>query len=138
MSLVPYSTLFTNDLLDQLFPTKGPQKLNAFSPRVDLSENDTSFKVTAELPGVKKEDLHIHLEDGVLSIDAETKEAHTTEKNGRLISQERRYGKFSRSFTVGQNIQESDISANYSDGVLTLTFPKAAPVSPSRKKIEIA
>jgi len=137
MSLVPYSALLEDDFFDRLFASKNQSKTGALTPRVDITENNDNFLVTAELPGVKKENMHIHLEDGILSIEAETREEHKKEENGKIISQERRYGKFTRSFTVGKNIQESDITANYSDGILSLTFPKSKPVSPSRKKIEI-
>jgi HSP20 family protein len=138
MSLIPYSNFFDDDFMDRFLATSRTSKSGFFAPKVDISETDNQFVVTAEVPGVKKEDVHIHLENGMLTIEAETRDEKKEEKNGKVIRQERSYGKYSRSFGVGDNIQEKDINASYTDGVLTLTFPKAEATSPSRKKIEIS
>ena len=137
MSLIPYNTIFDDDFMDRFLSPSRVSKTGFFSPKVDISENDSQFVVTAEVPGVKKDDIHVHLEGGILTIEAETKNERKEEKDGKVIRQERSYGKYSRSFGVGKNIQESDINASYADGVLTLTFPKAEATSPNRKKIEI-
>lgn len=111
--------------------------LSSLSPRVDISDRGNHYEITAEMPGVKKEDIRITLNNGILSLEAESRNEHKEEKEGKLIRQERHYGKFVRSFNVGQAVQGSDITAKFSDGVLTLLAPKSEPEEPETKKIEI-
>ncbi|MBQ0720507.1 MAG: Hsp20/alpha crystallin family protein [Gammaproteobacteria bacterium] len=108
-----------------------------FAPRVDIKELDNCYQITAELPGVKKDDIHVTLEDGVLSISAETSSEDKEEENGKVIRQERRYGKYLRSFTLGNNIHEKDISADFTDGILKLKAPKSPDEAPQKRRIEI-
>jgi HSP20 family protein len=89
------------------------------------------------MPGMKKEDIHITLENGVLRLEAETSQEDKEEKDGKVIRQERRYGKYMRSFDLGNNIHEEDINASFEDGVLTLTAPKVAEQVPQQRKIDI-
>lgn len=104
-------------------------------PRLDVVERDQEFLVKAELPGIKKEDIDISLENGVLTITAESK-SETEEKEGdRVIRQERRYGKYVRSLRLGKEVDEKQVKASYKDGILELTLPKAEEVKP--KKINI-
>ncbi len=107
-------------------------------PRMDVVENDNEFTVHAELPGVRKEDIHITLEDGVLTLDAESK-SETEEKEGeRVVRQERRYGKYVRSLRLGKEIDESKVKANYRDGILELTLPKAEEVKPKKINVDVS
>ena len=111
-----------------------------FAPRVDIKEMDDHYEVTAELPGVKKEDISITLEDGILSIEAETSQEEKEEKEkreGKVIRQERRYGKYRRSFNLGGGVHEEDISASFDDGVLKLSAPKAKEEVPQQRRIEV-
>ena len=108
-----------------------------FAPRVDIKERDDHYEVTAELPGVNKEDVHITLEDGILSLEAETRQEDKEEENGKVIRQERRYGKYRRSFNLGGNVHEEDISASFENGVLKLTAPKAKEETPVQRRIEV-
>ncbi len=137
MSLIPYNTIFDNEFMDRFLSGSRGTSHGFFSPKIDISEADNQFVITAEIPGVKKEDIHVHLERGTLTIEAETKNEKKEEKDGKIIRQERSYGKYSRNFAVGENIQESDINASYENGVLTLTVPKIEPASPNRRKIDI-
>ncbi|MCG6974788.1 MAG: Hsp20/alpha crystallin family protein [Acidiferrobacterales bacterium] len=106
-------------------------------PSVDVSENDDHFTVHAEIPGVKKEDIHVTYENGVLTVSAETK-SKTEEKEGeRVIRQERRYGKYMRSLRLGADIDESKIKANYKDGVVEINLPKAEEVKPKRISVDV-
>ncbi|MCX4028137.1 Hsp20 family protein [Endozoicomonas sp. SM1973] len=89
------------------------------------------------MPGVKKEDIHLTLENGTLTLEAETKQEGKEEREGKVIRQERRYGKLMRSFSVGNNVHESDISAKLEDEVLTLKAPKLEETSPSIRRIDI-
>src|SRR5690606_23474593 len=95
------------------------------------------YEITAELPGVKQEDLNITLEEGILTIDAETRQQSKEEKEGRVIRQERRYGKCSRSLNLGGNVHEEDISAAFDNGILTIKAPKVPETIPQERRIEV-
>jgi HSP20 family protein len=141
MSLVPRGNFFDIDrVFDQLWPP-GPKTEAAesgfFAPRVDIVELEDHYEICAELPGVDKKDVHITLEDGTLSITAEVDREKKEEKAGRVIRQERRYGKFMRSFTLGNNVKESDIQATFNNGVLKLSVPKTKEETPQKRRIEI-
>jgi HSP20 family protein len=141
MTLVPRGHFFDIDrVFDHLWPP-GPRAEVAdsgfFAPRVDIRELDDHYEITAELPGVNKDDVHITLEDGVLSITAETEQENKEEKGGRIIRQERRYGKYMRSFSLDNTVSSDDISANFSDGVLKLTAAKAREEKPQKKRIQV-
>ena len=139
MSLIPRSSIFNfDDMLDGFFPSATRESANGlFTPRIDLKETDTSYEVSAELPGVKKDDIHLTLHNGVLSIEAETEDENKEEKDGKVIRQERRYGKYMRSFNVGNAVQESDIQASFEDGILKVTAPKKAEEKPDSRRISI-
>ncbi len=108
-----------------------------FAPRVDITERNEHYEITAELPGVKKENLNITLEDGVLSIEAETRQEEKQQQGDKIIRQERRYGKYRRSFNLGDSVHEEDISASFEDGILKVSAPKAREVAPKQRRIEI-
>lgn len=103
--------------------------------RTDISEDEKAYELKVDIPGFKKEDIKIKLDDGYLTISAETTTETTTRedkngklrKNGRIIRQERYLGAMSRSWYVGDAIKQEDIKANYKNGVLSLTIPKIAP-----------
>ncbi|MCG6872813.1 MAG: Hsp20/alpha crystallin family protein [Gammaproteobacteria bacterium] len=101
-----------------------------FAPATDLIEHDNEYIVHAELPGMKKEDIHVTLQDGVLTINAENKFESEEKKEGRVIRQERRFGSYVRSMRLGGAVDESKVKANYKDGVLELILPKAEEVKP--------
>lgn len=91
--------------------------------KIDVSETDVAYTVKAEIPGVKKEDIKVDVEGGVVSITAELK--HESEvKTGKLLRTERTYGEQRRSFTLAQDIDDAKVVASYADGVLTLSLPK--------------
>ncbi len=140
MSLLPrHSLLDINDLFDSwLSPiSRAEQVSGLFSPRVDITDKDNVYEIVADLPGVDKENLSVTLEDGVLTIEATTADESSEQQDGRIIRQERRTGKYHRSFTLGHDVQESDIDAVFNNGVLTLTAPKLEAAIPERKLIEI-
>ncbi|MDX1695673.1 MAG: Hsp20/alpha crystallin family protein [Ketobacteraceae bacterium] len=136
MSLIPRSSLFDLDRFFETSPFRASGNGLA-SPLVDIRETDNSYEISAELPGIKKDDVHVHVENGVLSIEAATSDEKTEEKDGKVIRKERYSGKMTRSFTLGNNVNESDITANFENGVLTLTVPKQAPEKPASRRIEI-
>lgn len=141
MSIIPRSSFFDLDsMFDNFFApanVQGDNKNGFFSPRIDMKDKGDRCEITAELPGVNKDDIHVTLENGVLSIEAESKQEDKEEKDGKIIRQERRYGKFVRSFTVGQGLQEKDIDASFKNGVLHLTVPKAKVEQQTTKRISI-
>lgn len=134
MRLNPFDldTVFDNFWAPSRLSEKG-----FFSPRVDIKEQEHNYLITAELPGTRKEDIHVDLHNGVLSLSAEVKQEEKEEKEGKVIRQERRYGHFQRSFTVGDGITPGDIKAGFENGLLTLTVPKAQPVEQEKQKIPI-
>ena len=139
MNLVPRSSMFNLDDMFDLWPFgRNVEAANgALSPRVDIKDKDDHYEITAELPGVEKKDLAVTLENGVLTISAETHHDEKEEKEGKVIRQERRYGKYMRSFQVGDSVKEEDIVATFKDGVLHLKAPKVEPVSPEARRVEV-
>ena len=107
-------------------------------PAVDVAETDTAYQVKAELPGIRKEDLDVTVDDGVLTIKAEHNDNQEQTGNGQLIRQERPYGKFVRSLRLGANVDEETITAEYRDGVLHITLPKAKEVQPRKVEVSVA
>lgn len=93
--------------------------------KTDVKETDGGYEVSIDLPGFKKEDLHLELNDGYLTISAEKNENRDEKDDrGRYIRRERYSGSMSRSFFVGKDLTEQDIHAKYEDGILTLGLPK--------------
>jgi len=141
MSLVPAKQLFDIDRFFDDFWAPVSRETSPvndfFAPRVDIVERDDHYEITAELPGINKDDIHVTLENGVLTIEAETSQEAKEEKDGKVIRQERRYGKYLRRFNLSDNVHEEDIKATFDDGILKLTAPKAAEEKPQQKRIEI-
>ena len=103
--------------------------------RTDVSDTGDAYKLEAELPGFKKEDIDIHVEDDCLTISVQRK-VEDEDKRPNYIKRERVYGSFSRSFDVS-GIEVDQIQAAYQDGILTLTMPKKVEVKPASRKLEI-
>jgi HSP20 family protein len=140
MSLIPRSSLFDTDrfLNDFWAPaTSDGEGKSFFAPRVDIKDKNDHYEITAELPGVKKDDIHVTLNDGVLTLEAETTQEDKEEREGKIIRQERRYGRYMRSFNLGGDVHEEDISASFKDGVLTLRAPKLKEKTPAQRRIDI-
>lgn len=109
---------------------------SAFGPQVDIVEKDGNYILTAELPGVKPEDVNVSVENDVLMISGEKREENETEKSG-VYHSERRYGKFSRVFSLNGQVDTEKIDANYNAGVLTLTLPKREEVKARAVTIKV-
>ncbi|MGV3655491.1 MAG: Hsp20/alpha crystallin family protein [Noviherbaspirillum sp.] len=92
--------------------------------KMDISESDTDYRVSAEMPGVRKEDIKIDIDGGTVTIRAEVKQEREEKQGENTVRSERFYGQQFRSFTVPQAIDESQVQAKYQDGILTLTIPK--------------
>lgn len=108
------------------------------APAIDVTENATEYRVHAELPGVKKEDIDVSIQDGMLTINAETKYEHDDTEEGRVIRQERRYGKIVRSLRLGDDVNTDKIKADYKDGILSLVLPKLESVQPKKIAVSVS
>ncbi len=104
--------------------------------RIDVSETDEAYKISAELPGVNKEDIDIQIKDGLLSISAETKQEDRQEKEDQVLRSERYFGKVSRTIQLPGTVTVDECQASYDNGMLNLLLPKAEPKD-SQHKIEI-
>jgi HSP20 family protein len=105
-------------------------------PAADFSEDDKSFTVTAELPGIDEKDIDVSVSGGMLVVKGEKKQ-EMEEKNKNYYVSERAYGSFQRSFTLPEGIDQDKIAASFAKGVLTVTLPKSAEAQKSQKKIEV-
>ena len=92
--------------------------------KVDVSEDDKAYTVHAEIPGVKKEDIHVTIDGSQVFISAEVKNEKETKEGEKVLRSERYYGKVSRAFTLAQDVDEASAQAKYNNGVLELLFPK--------------
>jgi HSP20 family protein len=92
--------------------------------KVDVAESDTSFTITADLPGVKKEDINVSVDRGTVMISAKLEKASEEKEGDRVIRQERYSGSMERAFRLDGNIDTEKIDASFQDGVLRLVLPK--------------
>ena len=132
-----------NDLVDDLF--KGflvrPVAYEGAQPgvlpriKVDVAEKNGAYQVTADLPGVKKEDIQVAIDGSHVTLSAEVKREKDIAEGVRLLHTERVFGKVSRSFSLPQELDEAKAEAKFRDGVLELTLPKKAAAA--RRQIEI-
>lgn len=147
MSLLPLRTVgpsalqemgrFQNRLLrmfDEPFTLPFFPETIGWAPAIDVAENDGNLIVTAELPGMKKDDVSIEVTNGVLTLTGEKKE-ETERDEQEMHVVERSYGSFRRSFTLPFAVDEAKALAEYRDGVLRVTLPKLGV--PQGRKIEI-
>jgi HSP20 family protein len=99
------------------------------SIRIDASENDKSYVIDADIPGVKKEDIKVSIQGNEVSISAEVKQEKDVKEGERVVHSERHYGKVSRTFRLGYEVDEAKAQAKYADGMLELVLPKKANTS---------
>jgi len=103
--------------------------------RIDVTENENTYVVRAEIPGVKKEDIDVAIDGNQVEISAEVKNEKEAKEGEKVLRTERYYGKVYRAFALGQEIDQNTTQAKYADGILELTLPKKA--SSSAKRISI-
>lgn len=114
---------FDDSLFGRKNPLYGKHAKNMM--KTDVREKDDAYEVAVDLPGFKKDEIHLELKDGYITISAaKGLDKDEKDKEGRLIRQERYSGSMSRSFYVGENLKQEDIKARFENGVLTLDFPK--------------
>jgi HSP20 family protein len=134
-----------NDLVNDLFKgflvrpvgMDGRATLAADAPRmsVEVSERNGLYLVTAEIPGVRKEDIEVTIDGAQVTLGAEVKREREATADERVLHSERGYGKTRRSFTLPQEVDEARAEAKFRDGVLELTLPKKSAAA--RKQITI-
>jgi HSP20 family protein len=103
---------------------------------LDISENDKAYTVRAEMPGVNKEDINVTINGNQVAISAEVKKEKEEKEGEKLLRSERYYGSMYRSFTLAQEVDETESQAKYADGVLTLTLPKKAVTAAKKLAIK--
>ncbi len=107
-----------------------------YFPHIDISEDDKNIFVEAEMPGVKKNDVKLTIQDNILTISGEKKK-EKEDKSKNLFRSERVYGSFTRSFTLPEDINPDSIEAKFDNGILNITISKTQPKKVNEKFIEI-
>jgi HSP20 family protein len=132
--------------IDQLFnsllgtmPSSGAQE-SLWYPRVDLREHDQEFVLVADLPGMQQEDIHITVENNILTLQGKRTAEHESQngQNGYAQYRERVFGTFCRRFTLGAAVDADHITATYKAGVLEVHIPKIAAAQPKRITVQAA
>ena len=135
--LTRYEPRTLSTWLDDVFTDDfwfAPRALNGNYPAVEVREEDDHFRLTAEMPGLTKNDVHVSVKNGVLTLSGEKKHEKKEEKKGYYYS-ERSYGAFERSFNLGENVSEENVDASFKDGVLEIRLKKIEEKRP--KEIEV-
>jgi HSP20 family protein len=127
-----------NDLLRGFFvrPVEFGDTKETPALTVDVTEQDKAYAIHAEIPGVNKEDIHVSIDGAVVSISAERRNQKEVRDSNKILRSERYFGKVSRSFQLPQEVDESQASAKYSEGVLELLLPKKAAAQAKRLSIQ--
>lgn len=134
--------VFKRNVFDDFFdfPAMPARQQTAPIMKTDVREHEHGYELDVDLPGIKKEDVKVKLDDGYLTITATSAQNNDEkDKKGNYIRRERFSGSYSRSFYVGDEVKETDIKAKYDNGVLQLSIPKieAKPQKPEIKYIAI-
>jgi HSP20 family protein len=107
-----------------------------WTPRVNVVEHEDRFEITAEVPGMEKDEIQIEVQDNLLTIRGE-KRYEKDEKDRNYHVCERSYGTFQRSFNLPENVKDDNIEAEYNSGVLSINLPKTEPVKPKEIKVKV-
>ena len=106
-----------------------------FNPSLDLAETDNAFEVRVDVPGMESKDIDIEVNGNIVTIRGERKE-EKEEKGKNYHRMERRHGTFSRTLTLPCNVNEDEVAAAYTNGVLTVTLPKREDVAPKKVSVK--
>jgi HSP20 family protein len=126
-----------NRLFDFSFPSRDSGLFSGWSPALDVFDEKDNLLVKVELPGMKKEDIQISLQNGVLTVSGERKHEHET-KEGETFRSERYFGKFQRSVTLPSMVNADNVKASYKDGVLSIALPKAEEAKPRQIDVSVS
>ena len=139
--MIPRHRDFFDDFMmspfDAFFDTPTNGKSATSLMKTDVREHEEGYEIDIDLPGFKKEEINLELQNGYLTVSASKGVDKTEEKKGKLIRQERFAGAMQRSFYVGDGLTEEDIKAAFNNGVLSLTVPKKSAKIPEKKTIMI-
>jgi len=125
------------DRLDRMFSDLSAEGARPWVPAVDIYETENlEVVIKAELPDMKKEDIQVTFEDGVLTLSGERKREESVAR-GQFQRVERRQGSFSRSFTLPESVDASQIAASYKDGVLTVRLPRREESKPKQITVNV-
>jgi HSP20 family protein len=133
-SMEPVSDLFQG-LFRPLRGSAGTEDSGLATMKIDVTETDDAYAVKAELPGVRKDDIDVKIDGNVVSISAKVERNQEQKDGERVIRRERYSGAFSRSFSLASDIDDMKASAQYQDGVLSLSLPKKARAEQKRLAI---
>jgi HSP20 family protein len=123
-----------DDLFRGFFrPVRYEKELPQF--KMDVKEDDKSYTVHADLPGVKKEDIHVTIDGNMVTVTAESHSESEQKEGEKVLKRERYFGKVSRSFSLGTDVDEATASAKYAEGVLELNLPKKT--TSAQKRLEV-
>ena len=127
-----------DQMISQAFshPLKTKHESRSFSPFMNVNESDLEYTVSLDLPGVDKKDVEVNLKENIVTVIGERKNSHQGKDNA-CIWQETSHGTFQRSFELSNPVKEDKIKANFKNGVLNLTLPKAEEIRPVVKKISV-
>ena len=117
-------------------PVRGEGMPKVSDIKIDVSENDTGYTVKADIPGVKKDDIHVAIDGNRVSISAEARQETEQKEGDKVIHSERYFGRVSRSFSLGSELDEAASQARYADGVLALTLAKKTAASAKKLTIQ--
>ena len=138
-ALVPYTFGRSLSLFDEMlsdFFKKDASSSNCWQPAVDIFETSDGYNLKVDIPGMSPDDIKISVDDGVLSISGERKN-ETESSDDRGVRFERSYGKFVRSWKLGDAVHLEDIGAKYDKGVLEISLKKRIPDAPKRIEVKI-
>tara|TARA_B100000941_G_scaffold289955_1_gene270591 strand:+ start:627 stop:1097 length:471 start_codon:yes stop_codon:yes gene_type:complete len=138
--LTPFDRMF-DDIVGKQFPEINQQVgVNPFQgtayPKVNVYEYDTKIGVIAEIPGLDKKDLNVEVEEGVLTVSGE-KSHGFDEGKAKVLRRELKHSSFKRQFTLGEQLDGDNISANFKDGILSIEIPKVEPALPKKNIVKI-
>lgn len=127
-----------DDLFRGFFVRPVEMGMSAETPaiKIDVKEQENAYLVHAEMPGIRKEDIHVSIDGPTVSISAERKQEKDVKEGERVLRIERYFGKVARSFQLGQDIDDARASAKFTDGVLELALPKKAATQSKRLSID--
>ncbi len=124
-----------NNVFDDFFNTPLFTRNESNMMKTDIKEHDNGYELTIDMPGVKKEDIKAELNDGYLTVSAESNSSKDEkDEKGKYICRERYTGSYSRSFYVGNAVTEEDIKAKFENGTLTLEVPKKEALPEKQNK----
>jgi HSP20 family protein len=134
--LNPFGDAFEDVFRRMLRPVRWEVEGASAEIKIDVEENDKSYTVKAEIPGVKKEDIGVQINGNVVSISAEAKREKEVKEQGKLIRSERYHGSLMRSFSLAHDINGAEAAAKYTDGVLELTLSKKTSAAARKLSVQ--